>query len=173
MAEYAAPSGAPIWFDLMSSDTAKAEEFYGAIFGWEAEAPDEEMGGYRNFHKNGKRVAGLSPVMEGAGPPDAAAVLAILKRAPTVRTGAKRAGQHLRVIDQQLVLALQPLQRGPAGPVGGAGGLHPRHRPPDRRAGRRVRAQHPQGGQHVLEFRGVLVLHRLSPVRTIRSSCAS
>ena len=63
MAEYAAPSGAPIWFDLMSSDTAKAEEFYGAIFGWEAEAPDEEMGGYRNFHKNGKRVAGLSPVM--------------------------------------------------------------------------------------------------------------
>lgn len=70
MAEYAAPSGAPIWFDLMSSDTAKAEEFYGAIFGWEAEAPDEEFGGYRNLLKNGRRVAGLSPVMEGAGPPD-------------------------------------------------------------------------------------------------------
>ena len=26
MAEYSAPVGAPIWFDLMSSDTAKAEE---------------------------------------------------------------------------------------------------------------------------------------------------
>ncbi|MBY4575337.1 glyoxalase [Gordonia paraffinivorans] len=69
MADYAAPSGAPIWFDLMSSDTARAERFYGEIFGWEAEAPDDQMGGYRNFTRNGRRVAGLSPVMEGAGAP--------------------------------------------------------------------------------------------------------
>lgn len=70
MAEYAAPSGAPIWFDLMSSDTGKAEQFYGEIFEWEVEEPNEEFGGYRNFTKNGKRVAGLSPAMEEAGPPN-------------------------------------------------------------------------------------------------------
>ena len=70
MAEYAAPSGAPIWFDLMSSDTGGAEQFYGEIFGWETEEPSEEFGGYRNFTKNGKPVAGLSPAMEEAGPPN-------------------------------------------------------------------------------------------------------
>ena len=29
-----------------------------------------EFGGYQNFVKNGRRVAGLSPVMDGGGPPN-------------------------------------------------------------------------------------------------------
>ncbi|MDL9936201.1 VOC family protein [Gordonia sp. ABSL1-1] len=70
MSEYSAPVGAPIWFDLMSSDPDKAAEFYGAIFGWEAEEPRAEFGGYRNFAKNGKRVAGLMQAMPDAGPPN-------------------------------------------------------------------------------------------------------
>ncbi|MFW0787022.1 VOC family protein [Gordonia sp. CPCC 206044] len=72
MSDYAAPVGAPIWFDLMSSDPAKAADFYQAIFGWEVEGPPrEEFGGYQNFVKNGKRVAGLSPYMaEAGGPPN-------------------------------------------------------------------------------------------------------
>jgi uncharacterized protein len=70
MSDYSAPLGAPIWFDLMSSDTGKATEFYNAIFGWEVEGPpQEEFGGYQNFTKNGKRVAGLSPYWEEAGGP--------------------------------------------------------------------------------------------------------
>ncbi|MEP9414776.1 VOC family protein [Gordonia sp. VNQ95] len=69
MAEYSAPVGAPIWFDLMSSDPDKAAEFYGQIFGWEAEEAREEFGGYRNFRRGGARVAGLSPYMEEAGGP--------------------------------------------------------------------------------------------------------
>ncbi|WP_137876061.1 VOC family protein [Rhodococcus sp. Q] len=69
MSEYSAPAGAPVWFDLMSSDPAKAAEFYRAIFGWEVEAPREEFGGYQNFTKNGRRVAGLAPWMEEAGGP--------------------------------------------------------------------------------------------------------
>jgi uncharacterized protein len=69
MPDYSAPSGAPIWFDLMSSDPARAAEFYHAVFGWEAEAPRAEFGGYQNFTKNGKRVAGLSPWMQEAGGP--------------------------------------------------------------------------------------------------------
>ena len=67
MVDYAAPVGAPIWFDLMSRDPARAAEFYQQIFGWELEAPAHpEFGGYQNFTRNGKRVAGLVPQMPGA-----------------------------------------------------------------------------------------------------------
>lgn len=69
MADYSAPAGAPIWFDLTSSDPDRAAEFYRAIFGWEAEPPRAEFGGYRNFTRNGRRVAGLSPYMPEAGGP--------------------------------------------------------------------------------------------------------
>lgn len=68
MTEYAAPVGAPIWFDLMSTDPARAAEFYQAVFGWELEGPPQaEFGGYQNFLRNGKRVAGLAPYMAEAG----------------------------------------------------------------------------------------------------------
>ncbi len=70
MSDYTAPEGAPVWFDLMSSDPARAAEFYAAIFGWEVEGPPQsEFGGYQNFTRNGKRVAGLAPHM-GDGPAD-------------------------------------------------------------------------------------------------------
>lgn len=66
MSDYAAPVGAPIWFDLMSTDPARAAEFYHALFGWEVEAPPQaEFGGYQNFTANGRRVAGLVPHMGG------------------------------------------------------------------------------------------------------------
>ena len=68
MSDYCAPVGAPIWFDLMSSDPAAAAEFYRAIFGWEVEGPAQpEFGRYQNFLRNGKRVAGLVPHMAEAG----------------------------------------------------------------------------------------------------------
>ncbi|MFD4292962.1 VOC family protein [Rhodococcus sp. NPDC058505] len=70
MSEYSAPIGAPIWCDLMSSDPAGAADFYRAIFGWEVEGPPrEEFGGYQNFTRDGRRVAGLSPWMQEAGGP--------------------------------------------------------------------------------------------------------
>src|SRR5438270_10321758 len=50
--------GAPCWVDLMTSDTARSRDFYGALFGWTAEEPDESHGGYFNFRKDGVRVAG-------------------------------------------------------------------------------------------------------------------
>ena len=68
MSEYNAPVGAPIWFDLMSSDPGRAAEFYHAIFGWQLDGPAHpELGGYQNFTRNGKRVAGLAPHMAEAG----------------------------------------------------------------------------------------------------------
>jgi uncharacterized protein len=53
-----APKGAPCWFDLSSSDTDKTRAFYGELFGWTAEDPNEEFGGYINFQRDGVRIAG-------------------------------------------------------------------------------------------------------------------
>ncbi|MDG3016766.1 VOC family protein [Speluncibacter jeojiensis] len=71
MSVYAkAPAGAPCWVDLYTSDAAAAREFYGRMFGWEAEEPAPEFGGYFNFTLDGVRVAGCMPAMEGMGTPD-------------------------------------------------------------------------------------------------------
>ncbi len=53
-----APIGAPCWVDLMTSDTERSRAFYSELFGWTAEEPAEEFGGYFNFAKDGIRVAG-------------------------------------------------------------------------------------------------------------------
>ena len=62
-----APKGAPCWFDLSSSDTAKSRAFYGELFGWTGEA-NEEFGGYINFQRNGANVAGCMASDGSTGP---------------------------------------------------------------------------------------------------------
>jgi predicted enzyme related to lactoylglutathione lyase len=52
--------------DLMTSDTARAREFYGRVFGWHGEAASEEFGGYFMFMLDGAPVAGCMPA-----PPEA------------------------------------------------------------------------------------------------------
>jgi uncharacterized protein len=54
-----APVGAPIWIDLTTSDVDRAQQFYGAVFGWTFESPGPEYGGYINAFSDGKYVAGL------------------------------------------------------------------------------------------------------------------
>jgi catechol 2,3-dioxygenase-like lactoylglutathione lyase family enzyme len=54
-----APSGAPCWIDLTTSDIDRAREFYGTVFGWTFESAGPEYGGYINVAKDGHRVAGL------------------------------------------------------------------------------------------------------------------
>src|SRR5262245_13521959 len=54
-----APKGAPCWIDLLSSDTQRSRDFYGALLGWTAEDAGEEYGGYVNFSLGGKRIAGM------------------------------------------------------------------------------------------------------------------
>jgi uncharacterized protein len=61
--------GAPCWIDLMTSDTERSREFYGRLFGWTAEEPAEQFGGYFNFHKDGVLVAGCMP-SQGSEMPD-------------------------------------------------------------------------------------------------------
>jgi predicted enzyme related to lactoylglutathione lyase len=53
--------GAPCWIDLMTSDTQRSRRFYGQLFGWAAEQPAQEFGGYFNFRKDGVPVAGCMP----------------------------------------------------------------------------------------------------------------
>jgi predicted enzyme related to lactoylglutathione lyase len=65
-----APIGAPCWVDLMTSDTERSKAFYGELFGWTAEAPAEELGGYFSFAKDGVLVAGCMANGPDSGTPD-------------------------------------------------------------------------------------------------------
>jgi predicted enzyme related to lactoylglutathione lyase len=59
-----APLGSPCWVDLMSGDAERARAFYGELLGWGCEDGDPQFGGYANFTKDGKWIAGLMPKME-------------------------------------------------------------------------------------------------------------
>ncbi len=61
-----APIGAPCWVDLTTSDTESSREFYSELFGWTAEEPAEEFGGYFMFSKAGAPVGGCMSAMPGA-----------------------------------------------------------------------------------------------------------
>lgn len=61
------------WVDLMAPDVAAATAFYGALFGWSAEASqDDAGGGYTMFQLGGVDVAGMGVMpdeMKNAGQP--------------------------------------------------------------------------------------------------------
>jgi hypothetical protein len=53
-----APIGSPCWVDLWTSDVEGSRAFYAELFGWEAQEPSAEFGGYFMFTANGVPVAG-------------------------------------------------------------------------------------------------------------------
>ncbi len=53
-----APIGTPCWTDLWTSDVEASRRFYAELFGWDAQAPSPEFGGYFMFHRDGVPVAG-------------------------------------------------------------------------------------------------------------------
>src|SRR5438477_12758442 len=53
-----APIGAPCWVDLWTSDVGGSRRFYSEVFGWKAEEPSPEFGGYFMFTRDGVPVAG-------------------------------------------------------------------------------------------------------------------
>jgi predicted enzyme related to lactoylglutathione lyase len=59
------PNGAPCWLDLLTSDEARAREFYTGLFGWTAGESSPEFGGYFMFFRDGAPVAGAMPKMPG------------------------------------------------------------------------------------------------------------
>ncbi len=58
-ARHDAPLGAPCWIDLTTSDVDRAQDFYGAVFGWTFESGGPDYGGYINAAVDGRAVAGL------------------------------------------------------------------------------------------------------------------
>jgi uncharacterized protein len=87
------PPGAPCWVDLMTSDTSRSREFYSQVFGWGAEEPAEQFGGYVNFTKNGIRIAGCMGSQPGE-PHDIWSVyLATDDAAKTLETAVSHGGQ--------------------------------------------------------------------------------
>jgi predicted enzyme related to lactoylglutathione lyase len=52
------PVGAPCWTDLWTSDVESSRRFYCELFGWEAQEPSPEFGGYFMFTREGAPVAG-------------------------------------------------------------------------------------------------------------------
>ena len=63
-----APLGAPCWIELLTSDTAASRRFYAELFGWTAEEPSPEFGGYFMFTRQGVPVAGGMPSQPDMGP---------------------------------------------------------------------------------------------------------
>jgi hypothetical protein len=53
-----APTGSPCWADLWTSDVERSRRFYSELFGWEAQAPSPEFGGYFMFTREGVPIAG-------------------------------------------------------------------------------------------------------------------
>jgi predicted enzyme related to lactoylglutathione lyase len=88
-----APAGAPCWVQLTTSDTEGSQAFYAALFGWTAEDPVAEFGGYFSFRKNDIRVAGTMPSQPGAAEPDNWSIyLAVPDAAKTLETSTTNGG---------------------------------------------------------------------------------
>lgn len=62
-----APVGAPCWIELTTSDPDRSRAFYAQVFGWTAEEPNAEFGGYFNFLKDGVPIAGGMASQPGGG----------------------------------------------------------------------------------------------------------
>jgi predicted enzyme related to lactoylglutathione lyase len=78
----------------MTSDTERSRAFYCQLFGWTAEDPAEEFGGYVNFSKDGVRVAGCMARQPATDASDAWSVyLATDDAKETVRASAANGGQ--------------------------------------------------------------------------------
>lgn len=65
-----APVGAPCWIDLNTSDPDRSRAFYGELFGWTANEPAEQFGGYFTFARDGVEVAGCMAAQPGMGQAD-------------------------------------------------------------------------------------------------------
>ena len=89
-----APTGAPCWVDLFTSDPDESQAFYGELFGWEAKDAGVEYGGYVNFLKDGTPVAGCMRNDGSTGMPDAWSIyLATADAGATVAAAVAHGGQ--------------------------------------------------------------------------------
>ena len=93
-----APIGAPCWVDLTTSDPERSRAFYTQLFGWTAEEPAEEFGGYFNFSKDGVLVAGGMASQPDSGTPDVWSVYLATDDAQKTLEVATANGGHVEVV---------------------------------------------------------------------------
>lgn len=89
--------GAPCWIDLFTSDRDASRKFYGELFGWTAEEPNEEFGGYINLQKDGERIAGCMGNDGSSGAPDAWSVYLATADAKATEASARAHGAQIVV----------------------------------------------------------------------------
>lgn len=79
--------GAPCWIDLSVPDLAAAQRFYGGLFDWSFDAPNQQLGGYVNVRLGNHRVAGLMTKQPGDPTPPA---WGVWLRSPDVEATARK-----------------------------------------------------------------------------------
>jgi predicted enzyme related to lactoylglutathione lyase len=112
------PVGAPIWFDLASSDIEASTRFYEGVFGWLAAPAPAEFGGYVNFEKNGVLVAGMMP--SHSGPDGWTVYLRTADAAATAEAVGAAGGTVFVAADDVAELGTMSIVQDPGGAVVGA-----------------------------------------------------
>ena len=83
--------GTPSWIDHATTDIEASNDFYGSLFGWEADDQGEEMGHYTLMRKGGKTVAGNMAAM-GEGQPSVWVTYVSVEDADATVDRARKAG---------------------------------------------------------------------------------
>ena len=92
-----APTGAPCWIDLFTSDPDRSRAFYGELFGWTSADAGPEYGGYVSFQNDGVPVAGAMRNDGSAGVPDVWSVYLASDDAKASVDAAEANGGHVVV----------------------------------------------------------------------------
>jgi predicted enzyme related to lactoylglutathione lyase len=92
-----APIGAPCWVDLFTSDPDASRAFYCELFGWKAEEPNPDFGGYWNFFNDGVHVAGGMRNDGTSGAPDAWSIYLATDNAQATIAAATATGSQVIV----------------------------------------------------------------------------
>ncbi len=87
--------GTPMWVDHTSPDVKASAQFYGQLFGWQAQDMGEEAGHYTMFTDHGKTVGATTPPMSPGTPPSWATYIATDNVEETAKKVAAAGGQTL------------------------------------------------------------------------------
>jgi predicted enzyme related to lactoylglutathione lyase len=93
-----------MWVDHTSPDVQRSAQFYGQLFGWQAQDMGEQMGHYTMFTYKGKTVGATTPPMSEGTPPSWSTYIATANVEETARKVAEAGGKTIvapmQVMDQ-------------------------------------------------------------------------
>ena len=109
--------------DLRSSDTDRAREFYGQLFGWTAHETGPEFNDYVNFTLDGVLVAGMVAADPATDQPDAwtTYLAAAQRRAPPRGRSSRRAVRCRSARTRSADIGVMAVAVDPAGRPSGCG----------------------------------------------------